>query len=81
MSGNQDQVRLNYAAFVKLLPALLLSHPGEFALMRDGLVVDFFDTATDAVIAGRRLFTDKLFSVQQVTDEVIGLGSFLLAVV
>jgi len=73
----REQVDRNYQAFQQQLPALVISHPGKFALMRDGQIVEFFDTARDAYVTGQRLFEqDKLFSVQEVTETPVDLGFF-----
>lgn len=72
----REQLDRNYAAFVKELPKISQTHAGKFALMHDGQIVDFFDTARDAVVAGQNLYTDGLFSVQQVTDKPVDLGYF-----
>ena len=54
MSKQQDQVDRNYNAFVKRLPELMQSHGGKFALMRDGEIVAFFDTAAMLMWLDRR---------------------------
>jgi hypothetical protein len=72
-----EQIDLNYQAFQQQLPTLVTSHPGKFALMRDGQIIEFFDTARDAYVAGQRLFEqDKLFSIQEVTETPVDLGFF-----
>jgi len=72
-----EQVRANYAAFQKELPSLLKSHAGKFALMRDGKIVEFFDTARDAYVTGLRIFPeDRLFSLQEVDETPVDLGFF-----
>lgn len=72
-----EQVKRNYDAFLIQLPALLKSHPGKFALMRDGAIVEFFDTARDAYVAGSTLFkADGLFSVQEILEAPVDLGFF-----
>ena len=72
----QEQVRRNYEAFKGKLPGLVKSHPGKFALMRDGTIKEFFDTAHDAYIAGEQLFADGIFSVQEITELPVDLGFF-----
>jgi hypothetical protein len=73
----REQIDRNYQVFQQQLPSLVISHPGKFALMRDGQIIEFFDTARDAYVAGQRLFErDKLFSVQEVTETPIDLGFF-----
>jgi hypothetical protein len=76
----QEQVIRNYAAFTEKLPLLLKEQPEKFALMRDGEIVEFFDTARDAYITGNRLYADGLFSIQQVINEPADLGFFSHAV-
>lgn len=76
-----EQVEKNYRAFQQKLSALLPAQRGKFALMRDGEIVAFFDTARDAYIAGQKLFEqDHLFSVQEVIDTMVDLGFFSHAV-
>jgi hypothetical protein len=77
----REQVERNYQAFAQRLPSLLASHQGKFALMRDGEIVEFFDTARDAYVAGQKLFKDdQLFSVQEVVEAPVDLGFFSHAV-
>ncbi|MFQ6017875.1 MAG: hypothetical protein ACE5KF_06735 [Kiloniellaceae bacterium] len=76
----QQAVDRNFAAFKKLLPELLKTHPGKFALLRDETIVEYFDTARDAMIYGQKEYPDGLFSIQQVTDTVVDLGYFSHAV-
>jgi hypothetical protein len=77
----RQQIEINYKEFEQLLPSLLATHRGKFALMRDGKIVEFFDTARDAYIAGRKLFEqDQAFSVQEVIDAPVDLGFFSHAV-
>ena len=76
-----DQVKRNYGAFVAKLPSLLKAHPGKFALMRDGEIVEFFDTARDAYFAGLRLFQEEgRFSIQEVVEAPVDLGFYSHAV-
>jgi hypothetical protein len=79
-AGNpMDQVKRNYKSFVDKLPSLLALHRGEFALMRDGEIVDFFDTVRDAYVAGQKLFGVDGFSIQEVVDRPVDLGYFSYA--
>ena len=73
----REQIDRNYQAFQQQFPSLIATQRGKFALMRDGQIIEFFDTARDAYIAGQRLFEqEKLFSVQEVTDTPVDLGFF-----
>ena len=73
----QDQIDRNYQAFQQQLPSLPAMRRGKFALMRDGEIIEFFDTARDAYVTGQRLFAnDQLFSVQEVIETPVDLGFF-----
>lgn len=54
-----DQADRNFRAFERLLPELIQSHPGKFAVLHDERVVDFFDTLGDAVKLGRVQFGQR----------------------
>src|SRR5690349_18261387 len=47
-------LRLNYAAFMRRLPELLPDHEGQYALMRDGNIVEYFNSPREALLAGRK---------------------------
>jgi len=73
----REQVLRNYEVFQEKLSSLVATHGGKFALMRDGEIVDFFDTVRDAYVAGQNLFEkDALFSVQEVVGTPVDLGFF-----
>jgi hypothetical protein len=75
--NQQSQIEQNFQVFEQRLPALLKTHRGQFALMRDGEIVEFFDTARDAYVAGQKLFAqDNLFSIQEVIATPADLGWF-----
>jgi len=73
---NYTPVERNYEAFRAKLPKLLPTHDGKFALMKDGEIVDFFDTAMDAYTVGRKEFGIGGFSIQEIVDRVLDLGYF-----
>lgn len=77
---SKEQVKKNYEAFRQMLPNLLAGQKGKFALMHDGEVVEFFDTARDAFITGQKLYSDNLFSVQEVVEIPVDLGYFSHAI-
>ncbi len=68
------ELRNNYTEFKKALPTLIHDHENKFALMRHGEIIAYFETAPQALKAGRRKFDDDLFSVQEVTDVAADLG-------
>lgn len=72
--SHQQQVDENYAAFRKLLPDLLPTRAGKFAVMHNGAVVEFFDSLGDAVRFGHLKYGGIDFSVQHVTSQSVDLG-------
>lgn len=76
MAATQKTVDENYDAFLKVLPSVMQQHAGRFALMRNAEIVDFFDTARDAVIAGDHLYGESEFSIQKVTLIPVNLGRY-----
>lgn len=68
------EVDRNYGAFVRMLVTILPEHRDQLALMRDGKIVDFYDTPGAANRAGIQMFADQIFSIQEVTDEPMDLG-------
>ena len=70
----RDEVDRNYAAFTRMLRAILSDHRDQLALMRDGRIVGYFDTPRQALEAASEQFPDGVFSIQEVTDEPIDLG-------
>ena len=77
MSEMHDHhIRQNYEAFMIQLPQLVLTQRGKFALMYNKEIIEFFDTARDAYIAGQKLFPDQVFSVQEVRETPVDLGFF-----
>ena len=76
----QDQIDQNYAAFTALLPDLMKTSAGKWALLRNAEIEAIFDTARDARLAGGKLFADGLFFVQEVRERAVDLGWFSHAV-
>jgi hypothetical protein len=68
------QADKNYPVFEKLLPELMQTRPGQFALMHDGAVVAYFDSLAVAARTGRERFGDTNFSVQEITSQDTSLG-------
>lgn len=71
--SQEEQAKLNYAAFKKLLPELMQKE-NKYALMRDGELVAVYDTMQDAVTTAEKLYADGRWSVQRITDKPINLG-------
>ena len=83
MSTNQkiqQEVDQNYEAFQGLLPELMQTSHGKWALLHNKEVEAVFDTAIDACVAGEKLYPNKLFSVQEITERIVDLGWYSHAV-
>jgi hypothetical protein len=72
--SQQEQVKINYEAFKKLLPELLRSEAGKQALMRDEQLIATYDTLADAVTTAQAMFPDGRWSIQQITLRPVDLG-------
>lgn len=76
----QQAINKNYEAFKAKLPSIIDSHRGKFALIKDEEIIEYFDTAKDALLAAQKLYGNEVFSIQEVTDAVIDLGYYSHAV-
>ena len=76
----QKEIDANFEALQKVLPDLLPYEADRWVLMRHGECVDFYNTLRDAETAGRAMYKDRMFSVQQVSDTIVDLGWFSHAV-
>ena len=63
--------RRNIAAFQAILPELLRTHAGHFVLMRDGKIVQFFNTDVDAMAYGDRTYDDGLYTILGVSEHAV----------
>lgn len=75
----RGETERNYAAFMSQLPDLLAAHAGQYALLHGQRIVDYFDNAAAAVMAGVAQFGQGAYSVQEVTAEVENLGFYSYA--
>ncbi len=57
MTPQEEQVRLNYEAFKRLLPGLMKDE-NKYALLRDGELIAVYDTMSDAVTTAEKMFSD-----------------------
>ena len=76
----RDEIDRNYTAFKALLPDLMKTSGGKWALLHNATLEGVFDTARDARLAGTKLYADGLFSVQEVRSRAVDLGWFSHAV-
>lgn len=79
MSEKQNQIDLNYDFFQRALASLLPEHRGEFALIRDRKIIQFFSGPGEAYREGLSLFSDEIFSIQEVEDRPAEIGLTSLA--
>ena len=70
----QEEVDRNYDFFKKEFKRIVVEHLGQFALLKDAAVVDYFDTFEDAEKYANLAFPDLLYSIQKVADVKIKLG-------
>jgi hypothetical protein len=76
MDRLRNEIDSNFDAFQRQVGGFLPDHAGEFALMREGNVVEFFATIGEADAAGRARYPDGVYSLQEVVTEPIDLGFF-----
>ena len=80
MAGDrQKEIEENLEFFKKKLPDLLKNQRGRFVLLHNKEIVGIFDTIRDAQTAGDKLYPDKIYSIQQVTDASVNLGFYSYA--
>ncbi len=77
LTEQKAEVNANAAAFKPMLPELLSKGlDGKYALMRKQKIEAILNDFGDAVIMGNKMFGDKPFSVQQITNEEVSLGFY-----
>ena len=75
MDGREpDQIELNSEAYEDFRESLERDHPGEYALMHDGRVVDTFGRIENAYRVGREEFGDGRFFIREVGAPPVDLG-------
>lgn len=70
------EVLTNYEVFRAALPQLVRDHEGRFAVYRHGELAQIFDTFRDALAYCAGAFSDRLFSIQEITAEAVDMGWF-----
>ena len=69
----QAAMHQNFAALKEILPNLVNTHAGMFALMRHGKIVQFFHSNIDAANHGQTSFVDGVYSVFEVSHRLESL--------
>jgi len=75
----ETEVDRNYAAFLPRLPDILPRFGGKYALLHKQQIVDYYDSALQAITAGFSRFGENEYSVQEVTTERDNLGFYSYA--
>ena len=68
------EVDANYDFLQRNLAAYLPVRQGQDALLRSRELIEFFEKPGDAYRQGLTRFPDRLFSIQEITDEPLDLG-------
>lgn len=70
----QEEVDANYEFFKTQLPQMLVTHLGQYVLLKNKTVIDYFDTLDDAQKYANSMYKDGLYSIQKVENAVLNLG-------
>ncbi|SEM89008.1 hypothetical protein SAMN05192583_1418 [Sphingomonas gellani] len=76
MDALQEEIDRNFDSFQRVVHQFLPARKGQWALLRHGDVTSFYPTAGEAEGAGMDAYKDDIFSIQEVTEEVVDLGFF-----
>ena len=74
------EIDRNYDFLQRNLARLLKTNCGQYALLKSARVVEFYEGPGEAYRAGLALFSDRLFSIQKITDEPVELGLMSVAI-
>ena len=73
--SRDDEVDANFDAFQAMLPSMLSTHRGQYALLRHRQLQGCYASLRAALEAARSL-PDEWFSIQEVSDRPADLGLF-----
>ena len=74
------EIAQNFDALQRKLGNCLPEHAGRFALLVKREIKGFFDDPIVADNEGKRIASDGLYSIQQVTDRPVELGVYANAI-
>jgi hypothetical protein len=77
-TARQIEIDHNYDFFRRNLLGFLEGHAGQFALLKNSAVIDWFDRPGEAYRAGLAMFSDAPFSIQEARSDPIELGHLAL---
>jgi hypothetical protein len=72
----ETEILGNREAFRAALPTLLGSHAGRYAVYRHRELIRIFDKFGDALAYCGHAFSDRVFSIQEITAEATDMGWF-----
>ena len=73
------EIARNFDFFQRTLGEHLRAHAGQFALLKSQRIHGYFESPSAADKAGWSRFTDRIYSIQQVTSEPVELGLYATA--
>ncbi len=66
----RQEVSLNFQTFLADLPHLMTRYKGQYAVYHNRRMAGVFVTFQEAVNHGLREYGERVFSVQEITDEI-----------
>lgn len=75
--AQKAEVLANYQAFLADFPTLAARSRGQYAVYRHQHLVNVFASFSSALSYGVRAYDDRLFSIQEITDEPLSIGGVL----
>ena len=74
----QEEVHQNFLFFQGKIPELIKEHKGQQVLIRNQVIIGYFETVEDAFNSANQRFDDGIYSIQEVRDEPIKLRNVWL---
>ena len=74
-----QEVKANYRLFLEHLTSLLTTKRGEWCLLHKQQIFGFYPTMEDAYWEGIAKYPNRRFSIQEVCDTPLSMGSHAIA--
>lgn len=74
-----QEVKDNYQHFLEHLASLLATKRGEWCLLHNQQIIGFYLTMEDAYWEGIAKYPNRRFSIQEVCDTPLSMGSHAIA--
>lgn len=71
----EKEVKENYIFFKENLSKLIEQHKDKFLIIRNKKIEDVCDTGEEAILKAKEKFPDEIYSIQQVGEKEVDLGS------